>query len=250
MSNEIQSVARSFAIIEYLSNTAKATSLKEIAVECSLPLTTAHRLLNNLCLLQYAVHEPNGQYRLSHKLFEIASRSLSGSSLISISKPILDNLSEALDESVHLVVREGNDIVYVYKVVRAIGAIQMASRIGMRLPMYRCAVGKAILSTLDDLEIAHIFNSSEIISTGPNTITDLEKLMEEINRIRQMGYAVDDEENEEGIRCVAAPLTCKSEDAAYAFSVSSIKSRIPDARVAQIAEVMLRVKADIESMLV
>ena len=89
-----------------------------------------------------------------------------------------------------------------------------------------------------------------IISTGPNTITDLEKLMEEINRIRQMGYAVDDEENEEGIRCVAAPLTCKSEDAAYAFSVSSIKSRIPDARVAQIAEVMLRVKADIESMLV
>ena len=247
MSNEIQSVARSFAIIEYLSKTAKPTSLKEIAAGCALPLTTAHRLVNNLCLLNYAVHESNGYYRLSHKLLEISNQSLSASSLISISKPILDDLSERLKESVHLVVREGTNIVYVYKVVRAIGSIQMASRIGMSLPMYRCAVGKAILSTLEDAEVAEVFQSSHIVATGPNTITDLETLLAEINRIRQLGYAVDDEENEAGIKCVAVPLVCRSENAAYAFSVSSIKSRIPDTRVAEIAEVMLAMRAEIES---
>lgn len=250
MSNEIQSVARTFTIIEYLSKSARAMSLKEISTACSLPLTTTHRLLNSLCSLDYATNESNGHYRLSYKLFEVSSKIVSQTNLISIAKPILDDLSERLGESVHLVVRSGNNIVYVYKVVCAIGSIQMASRIGMTLPMYRCAVGKVILSTLDDAEIIDIFNSSEIVATGPNTIVNLEKFLEEINRIRQLGYAVDDEENEKGIKCVAVSLACKSENASYAFSVSSIKSRLPEPRVRKIAEIMLEVKTKIENMLI
>lgn len=158
MSSEIQPIVRSFTIIEYLASSEGARSLREIASACSLPPSTTHRLLNTLCLLDYVVHESNGHYRLSYKIVGISGNIVSRSNFISIVKPFLDNLSDRLNESVHLVARDGNDIVYVYKVTRAIGSIQMASHIGMKLPMYRCAVGKAILATLDNTEIANNFN--------------------------------------------------------------------------------------------
>ena len=249
MSGEIQSVARSLAIIEYLSDSTKAQHLKDIAVSCSLPLATTHRLLNNLCSLGYIKHESNGRYQLSYKLLEIANKHLSRSSLIPVAKSFLDNLSEQLDESVHLVAREGNDIIYVYKVSRVIGSIQLASRVGKKLPLYCCGVGKAILSTLDDTEIKNIFNTTKIIPAGPNTITDFDQFMEEIKKTRLRGYAVDNEENEEGIKCVAVPLVCRQENVSYAFSVSSLKSRIPDERVPEIAEVMLKIKTQIEKLM-
>ena len=147
MSNEIQSVARVFAIIEHLSNSPKAQPLKVIASSCAIPPPTAHRFLNNLCSLGYVIREDDGRYKLSYKLFEISSKALNQSSVISIAKPYLDDMSERLGESVHLVVKNGNDVVYVYKITHAIGSIQMASKIGMRLPMYRCATGKAIMES-------------------------------------------------------------------------------------------------------
>ena len=196
------------------------------------------------------VHESNGHYRLSYKIVGISGNIVSRSNFISIVKPFLDNLSDRLNESVHLVARDGNDIVYVYKVSRAIGSIQMASHIGMKLPMYRCAVGKAILATLDNTEIANIFNSSKVIATSPNTITSFDRLMAEIETTRQLGYAIDNEENEVGVRCIATSLLCRQENIAYAFSVSSLKSRITDVRITEIAECLLEIKKQIEKLFI
>lgn len=113
MSSEIQPIVRSFTIIEYLASSEGARSLREIASACSLPPSTTHRLLNTLCLLDYVVHESNGHYRLSYKIVGISGNIVSRSNFISIVKPFLDNLSDRLNESVHLVARDGNDIVYV-----------------------------------------------------------------------------------------------------------------------------------------
>lgn len=250
MSSEIQPIVRSFTIIEYLASSEGARSLREIASACSLPPSTTHRLLNTLCLLDYVVHESNGHYRLSYKIVGISGNIVFRSNFISIVKPFLDNLSDRLNESVHLVARDGNDIVYVYKVTRAIGSIQMASHIGMKLPMYRCAVGKAILATLDNTEIANIFNSSKVIATSPNTITSFDRLMAEIETTRQLGYAIDNEENEVGVRCIATSLLCRQENIAYAFSVSSLKSRITDVRITEIAECLLEIKKQIEKLFI
>lgn len=247
--SEIQSVARSFSIIEYLSSSAKALQLKEIAAACSLPPPTAHRLLHNLCELGYVINEGNGQYHLSMKLYEISSRTVMRSSLISIAKPYLDELSEQLRESVHLVVRNGCDIVYVYKVTHTTGSIQLASKIGTRLPMYRTAVGKALLATLEDSEIAYIFNNSEIIAATPNTITSLELLMRDIQQVRVQGYAVDNEENEPDVKCVGISLGKSVDDVRYAFSVSSIKTRMSVKRIEEIVERMMKTKQRIENEL-
>ena len=120
----------------------------------------------------------------------------------------------------------------------------------MKLPMYRCAVGKAILATLDNTEIANIFNSSKVIATSPNTITSFDRLMAEIETTRQLGYAIDNEENEVGVRCIATSLLCMQENIAYAFSVSSLKSRITDVRITEIAECLLEIKKQIEKLFI
>ncbi len=250
MTSQIQSVARSFDIIEFLSLSPKAQPLKEISAACSLPVTTTHRLLNNLCSLGYVIHESNGLYKLSYRLFEISSRSLFKTNIVSTTIPYLDEIGEELGESVHLVTRDGNDIVYVYKTSSSMGSVQMASRIGMRLPMYRCAVGKAIMSTLPDMEIQEIFASTDVVACTKNTVVTFDALMEQIYQIREREYALDDEENEEGIKCVAVTLGRKGDAAKYAFSVSSLKSRMDDSRTAQIAKILLSTKQTIEEVLV
>jgi IclR family KDG regulon transcriptional repressor len=249
MSSQIRSVSRSFQIIEFLSKSPKTQSLKDISAACYLPSSSTHRLLENLCTLGYVMRQSTGFYKLSTRLFEITSRSIEQSSLVSVAKPYLDNLSNRLGETIHLVVRSENDILYIYKVTHPIGPVQMASRIGTRLPMYRCAVGKAILATLNDEEIRQVFDSSIIIATTKNTITSLDDLMSQIHTIRETGYALDNEENEKGIKCVGVSLGRQDDDANYAASVSSLKSRMTEERTQEIAQALLNTKRQIERQL-
>ena len=249
VASEIKSIDRCFSVLEYLSTSAKALPLKQIASACDLPVATTHRFLDSLISLGYVAHEIGGYYKLTYKLLEVASRNVSRSSLISIAKPHLDKLSERLHESVHLVVRDNTDILYVYKVTQIIGSIQMASRIGMRLPMYRTAVGKAILSTLSDSEIKEIFEESEIIKVTDNTVTTIEALMAQIHKTRITGYAFDDEENEKGILCIGTTLGRAGDAINYAFSVSSLKSRMTPERIEEISSAIMETKSTIEAQL-
>lgn len=245
MQEEIQSVVRSFSIIEYLAASSEPKLLKTIADICNLPTSTTHRLLNNLCAMGYVENLGTGQYKLTYKLFEISSQSIHQTSLISIAKPHLDNLSKRLRQSVHLVVRDNTDVVYVYKVTNSVGSVQMASRIGMHLPMYRTAVGKALLATLPDDEIIQIFDESYEPAVTRKTITTQKQLMDTIHLIRKDGYAVDDEENEEGVMCFAATIGRKGDDIQYAFSVSTIKDRVSVEQRAEIIQELLETRAEI-----
>ena len=245
LQGEIQSVVRSFSIIEFLATSTEPQLLKTIADICNLPTSTTHRLLNNLCAMGYAKNLGTGQYKLTYKLFEISSQSIHQTSVISIAKPYLDNLSKKLCQSVHLVVRDDTDVVYVYKVTNSVGSVQMASRIGMHLPMYRTAVGKALLATLPDDEITRIFNESHGPAVTRKTITDKEQLLKNISLIRQNGYAVDDEENEEGVMCFAVTIGRKDAEIQYAFSVSTIKDWISEERQQEIIHALKETREEI-----
>lgn len=246
----IQCVERTFELLELLARSANPLSLKEISAKCNLALPTAHRLLNNLCSLKYVIHERGGYYRVSLKLYELANQTTPRSSLIAIAKPYIDELSSSLGESVHLVVRDENDVVYVYKVTQPIGSIQMASKIGMRLPMYRCATGKAIMASLPNGEIKKIFESSNVISVTKNTITDFADLMKEINQVRINNYAMDNEENEELISCIATSLGREGDDINYAVSVSTLTARLTDEHKNEIITALLKTKNKVEQLLV
>ena len=143
----VQSVERIFQLIEHLAAHPTGVSLQTLAGETGLAKSTVHRLLASLVGLGYVVQdEENGHYRLTLKMFELSSGIVDSMDIMGVAKAHLERLSQRTGEAVHLVIRDGRDIVYIYKTES--GPMRMSSRVGLRSPLYCTGVGKAILATL------------------------------------------------------------------------------------------------------
>ena len=118
----------------------------------------------------------------------------------------------------------------------------MVSRIGSRIPLYCSGVGKAIAAELDEHEVEEIWNRSRILPLTPYTITDFEAFRRELSEIRERGYALDNEENENGVRCIAVSLKDYTGRVKYAFSISAPVSRMDNERIRQLAGYVLEIK--------
>jgi IclR family KDG regulon transcriptional repressor len=205
--NGVQSIERTFSIINELSQVPNGISLSKLATATALNKSTVHRLLSALIMLGYVTKdERTSRYMLTIKMFEIGSRVIDKLDINAVSKLYLEKLSIVTGEAVHLVVRDGNYIVYISKQDSGSNSVRMSSRIGLRRPMYTTAVGKSILAELPSEEVEKIWQTSIIIKYTANTITSLAELKGQLDIIRKRGYAIDDEENELGVKCVGASL--------------------------------------------
>lgn len=231
----VQSISRLFSIVETLAANPSGIPLQKLANETGLAKSTAHRLLGSLIELGYAIQDSiTGHYRLTLKMFELSSGVVNDMNVVNTAKPHLDRLAREIGETVHLVIRDGADIVYLYKADT--GTQRMASRIGMRNHLYCTGVGKAILATLPYDEVEHIWAQSSHPALTEHTITQLSALTEQLRVVHACGYAIDDEENELGVRCVALALPGPGGRADAAFSISSLTPQMNHERIAQLAE--------------
>ena len=244
----VQSVARIFALIEVLCAHPKGASLQTISAESGLPKSTAHRLLSSLVSLGYAVQDSfSTHYRLTMKMFELSSGIVNDMDIMSVAKPHLDKLSRHTGEAVHLVIQDGVDIVYIYKAEAGagLGGMRMSSHVGLRIPMYCTGVGKAILATQSYGEAERVWRTSSIRALTAHTITDFDAFIEQLKRVRMAGYAIDDEENELGIRCVALAVPGMNGRAEAAFSISGLAAQMTDDRIEHLARMGLAARQDI-----
>lgn len=240
----VQSVERIFTIIETLAAHPGGVGLQQLAGECKLAKSTAHRLLASLIQLGYAVQDSfSTKYRLTLKMFELSSGIVNDMDVMGIARPHLDRLANRVGEAVHLVIRDGADIVYIYKAEA--GGMRMSSRVGMRSPMYCTGVGKAILASLSYAEVEEVWQQSSRKKLTEHTITSLPRLLEQLAQVRAQGYAVDDEENELGIRCIALALPGPAGKAEAAFSISSLVPHMGAERLAQLAVLALDTRSAI-----
>lgn len=240
----VQSVERIFKIIEVLSQQPHGMTLQAVANESGLAKSTAHRLLSSLITLGYAMQDAaTNRYKLTLKMFELSSAVVNEMDVLSVAKPHLDRLAARTGEAIHLVVRDGVDVVYIHKAET--GGMRMGSRVGLRSPMYSTGVGKAILSTLPYEELRRVWTASQRAQLTPHTITDFNQLIDQLKVIRARGWAVDDEENELGIRCVALALPGPGGRAEAAFSITSLVPNMSDERLEQLARTALLARKDI-----
>lgn len=242
----VQSVKRIFSIIEILSAEPKGMPLLEISKQSNLAKSTVHRLLSSLITLGYVVQDSyTSTYRLTLKMFEISSNVVNDIDIVAAARPYLDNLSLKTGAAVHLVVRNGAYVVYVYKAQASNAALRMASHVGLRAPMYCTGVGKAILATMSESEIDTVWSKTKVERYTDKTITDLNELKNQLSIIRRRGWAEDDEENELGIRCVAVALSQLAGQAQAAFSISGLAPQMNPQRTNEIAQLSLQAKQDI-----
>lgn len=222
----VQSVVRSFTLLELLCERGElgVTQLSKLS---GLSKTTVYRLINTLVELGYVKQNPVTEgYGITLKFLKISASQRALFDKRNEMRPVLEKLSAECGETVHLVERSGKDIIYIDKIENNTTAFRMASQVGMSLPMIYTASGKAIMSYLSKEELKKIWNESEVISKTPKTITNFNLFMEEIKGVRENGYAVDNEENELGVCCIATAVADIEGDFKYAVSVSVPKVRL------------------------
>lgn len=242
--NGVQSVERIFGIIEALAAHPGGAGLQQLAADTGLAKSTAHRLLASLVGLGYAMQDAdNGRYRLTLKMFELSSGIVNRMDIMSVAKLHLERLAQRTGEAVHLVIRDGKDIVYLYKTES--GPMRMASRVGLRSPLYCTGVGKAILAGLPEQEVDEVWRHSTPKKLTGRTITDLPTLKLQLAEVRACGYAIDDEENELGIRCVAVAIPGPGGRPEGAFSISGLAPYMSDERIRRVARLALETRDDI-----
>ena len=246
VSSSVQSIDRVFLIIELLSEHPRGISLTEICSATSLPKGTVSRFLASLITHGYAMQEPDTKrYRLTMRMFEIGSRVAGSTNILSVARPYLEYLSNVSGEAVHLVSRVKDEVVYLYKEEASNSIVRMSSFVGLRNPMYCTGVGKSILAFLPDDEMLAIWSRTKPIRFTASTITTLEAMRQEIQKIRQQGYAIDDEEHELGVRCIAAPILDFSGAPVAAISLSAPVTRLNDAGIQKYAPMVMEAASNI-----
>lgn len=247
--NPIQSAQRIFQVLETLSTTGPI-GLMELSGLINLHKSTTHRLLMSLIYMEYVKQdESSGKYSLSFKVLEIAGRMLNQLDIFTIAHPYIQRLVEKSGETAHLVERDGIDVIYIDKVESPINSIRMGSRVGTSIPMYCSGVGKSILATLSKEEVTDIWNRSKVVKLTQYTIITLEGLFDVLKTVREKGYALDDEENEEGVRCIAACIQDYTGKAKNAFSISAPISRMSDSRIDELSSYVLEIKGQLSKEL-
>lgn len=223
----VQSVDRALAILGIVSQ-HNQIGITDICKSLDLNKTTVYRLLSTLMNNGYIEQvKGSNKYRCTFKLFEMGNKKIQDLDLLEEAKPALEKLADLTKETVHLVVEEGTEIVYIHK-VESTNTIRMHTWVGKKNPMYRTAVGKAILAFSDKEKAIDIWNKSEIVQNTPYTITNIDDFLEQLVLVRKNGYAIDNEETEIGIRCVAAPILDFSKNVIGALSISIPTIRFPE----------------------
>jgi DNA-binding IclR family transcriptional regulator len=181
----------------------------------------------------------SGKFRLGLRLFDFGNRAIEQYDLRDRAQPHLRRLVAETEETAHLCILEGTHIIYIDKIEPS-RSVRMITRIGASNPVYCTSVGKAILAFLPEEKIAEIVRKTRFERFTHRTIATPEALRTEIEKTRRRGYAVDDEELEEGLRCIAVPLLDAQRLPVAAVSISGPSFRVTAQKLPAIANHLLQ----------
>ena len=229
----VQVADRAFDVLELLATSDYEISLSQVHERLGLAPSTVHRVLNNLVARGYASQNSASRlYGPGPKLLEIASRASTNTifSLQSLARPILRELTIATGETANLALHRADRVVYVDQVESA-HLVRMFTEVGHQAPLYCTSVGKAILAVLPHHQREDYLASVQFQSFTPNTLRDREQLRDELQQAWTRGYAVDDEEREIGVRCVAAAIRDHQGRCVAGLSISGPTTRVGPERI-------------------
>lgn len=245
----IQALDRALSILELFDEGTAELKITEISARTGLHKSTAHSLLKTMQRRGYIEQDAeSGKYRLGLSLLDKGNLVLQRLDIRTAAKPHLAALSADTGQTTHLVVFDGAEGIYIDKVDGEKAAIRY-SRIGRRVPLHSSAAGKALLAFLPRAEADALIASYRLFEQTPRTITDAALLAEELERVRRQGFAVDDQENEAGVRCAAVPIYGSGGALAGSMSLSTLVSVVDEREFAAYIERLMQVGVDVSRRL-
>lgn len=240
----VQVLDRTLRILDILAAANQELALGELAERLSLHKSTTHRLMMILLRQRLVRKGPDAKYGLGMKLFELGSRAVARLDLRERSEPVLRRLADTTDETAHVCVLDGSEVLSIAN-VEGRWRVRTPSTVGRRTPPYCTAVGKAILAFLPDGAVADILAKVSFRQYTPNTLTSRAALNAELQRARRRGFAIDDEEIESGLRCVGAPIRNYKGHVIAAISVAGPVFRLTKQRLPKIARAVMAAGRDL-----
>lgn len=199
-------VERALTMLETVAQSSEGLSNAEISRQLKIPKSSASYILRTLETRGYFARDAeSGKYRVGLKILSLSRGALGGIDVRGVALPIMRRLMQQTNLTCHLAVLDGPDAVYIEK-VEPETFIRMDTWVGRRMRVHATSVGKAIVAHIPQEETEEILRKGGMERRTPKTITTLPRLLKELEKVRDQGYAVDDEENNLGARCVAAPV--------------------------------------------
>lgn len=225
--DSVQSIERAFQILELLRSQERALGVTEIARLVDLSTTTTHRILKTLVACRAIRQDPEASlYDLNPYLLVFGKAVLSRFNFLTSVHPILGDLSKRVGETVFMgILDDQYDLVYIDQVDTLDHPLRMTPQIGLRQPAHCTSLGKILLAGLPDERLSAFLKGRSFVRKTEFTITTKKALTEELEKVRRAGYAVDQEEMENGICCVAAPVR-NSNGTVAAISISGPSTRM------------------------
>jgi DNA-binding IclR family transcriptional regulator len=248
MSSIVKPVHNAIRILDVLGR-EEGLGVTRISQLLELPKSSVHDILSTLHNEGLVEKDcERNHYSLGLKLFELGNMARANLELRRIAIPFLRSLNEDLDETVHLTILDGWEVLYI-ECFESVKQLRTYSVIGVRAPLHCTAVGKAILAFFTDKQISQMMKAMGLPRFTENTITDDQHLDQELAEIRKRGYAVDNAEHEEGVRCVGAPIRNHESQVMASISVSGPSLRMTPERDAEVGKLLIRKTEEISRRL-
>jgi IclR family transcriptional regulator, acetate operon repressor len=238
--DQVQSLVRAMTLLNRIAESPdNGATLTELAQQVGLAPSTAHRLLTTLEQERYVKFNPEGRlWSVGVQAFVAGCSFTKTRSLVALARPHMRHLMEESGETVNLAVEDEGEAVYLAQ-VECRQIMRVFARPGSRVPLHCSAVGKAILSAVSSKRLSKILHRRGMPRLTVKTITAPSALREDLERARALGYALDDEEHDAGLRCIAAPVFDETGDVIAAVSASGPMVRIVDARIGQLGALVV-----------
>ena len=222
----LQSVDNALKLIEVLAEEDSELGVSELSRKLEMGKSTTHRLLSTLEKRQFIEqNQTTGKYRLGIKLIQISASVMRQFNIIKICHPYIVELSNITGETTHLCLYNNGEITFIDKIAGK-NSSKMQSIIGATKPAYITATGKALIANMPKQKMENYLDKVELKPYTPYTITEKERLREELNKIREQCFSEDQQESEEGLICYAAPIKNHNGDVIAAISISGAVSRM------------------------
>lgn len=235
-------IGRAFELIELIAAN-KSAKFTEIVLKLGIPKSSAHVILANLEDLGYIFRDSEANYRLTAKLKNLMVTSVDGQDSNEIvrlaAKKHLIKLKDETGLSVHLAMRDGVNVLYLEK-IEADNFIRFDTYIGKRAPLHLTAVGKAILATMSKNDVSIIAENFNFKDNTKGTLKSLDELSKQLEAFRKLGYAIEDQEEATGVRCIAAHLPGIF-DNTFSIGIIGMTDQISDEDYPKIASKILKI---------
>ncbi len=247
--NGVQSIERAFDLLECLARSANWVGISELSIATGQPVATVHRLLKTLIAREYVIRDSRTRrYSLGPAFHTLLNTTLHTPNWNELATPFLRELVEISGETANLAIMERDKAVYVAQ-VQSSRMVRMFTELGNRVPLHNTGCGKVLLAFQPESVANTIIAGTGLAPYTEKTITHPNQFRQELARIRTNGYAIDNGEQEEGVRCISVPVYGKGNKVVAAISISGPASRLDSSITSSLVPQLKRVSHDLSTRL-